>query len=102
MYAEDFPYGPDERDVKNKWRISGDGIEGSEALKESRKIPEKPGTRHHMANWLDCMQGRSVDDLYAPPIAGYGHSVACIMAVDAMWSGRRMVFDPVTRQSNEG
>lgn len=102
LYAEDFPYGPDERDVKNKWRISGDGIEGSEALKESRKIPEKPGTRHHMANWLDCMQRRSVDDLYAPPIAGYGHSVACIMAVDAMWSGRRMVFDPVTRQINEG
>ena len=95
-------YAENKLETRDKWRISGDGIEGSEALKESRKIPQKPGTRHHMANWLDCMQRRSVDDLYAPPIAGYGHSIAGIMATNAMWSGRRMVFDPVTRQITEG
>ena len=89
-------------EVEDRWRISGDGIESDDAIREAEEIPEKPGTRHHMANWLDCVRRRAPADLYAPPIAGYGHSIACIMAVNAMWSGRRMVFDPDMRQIEEG
>ena len=89
-------------EVEDRWRISGDGIESNDAIQEAEEIPEKPGTRHHMANWLDCVRRRAPEDLYAPPIAGYGHSIACIMATNAMWSGRRMVFDPETRQVEEG
>ena len=89
-------------EVEDVWRISGDGIEKGDKIAEAEEIPEKPGTRHHMANWLDCVRRRAPEDLYAPPIAGYGHSIACIMAVNAMWSGRRMVFDPETRQIDEG
>ena len=91
-----------ELEVEDPWRISGDGIESDDAIREAEEIPEKPGTRHHMANWLDCVRRRAPGDLYAPPIAGYGHSIACIMAVNAMWSGRRMVFDPRTRQIEAG
>ena len=89
-------------EVEDRWRISGDGIESDDAIKEAEEIPEKPGARHHMANWLDCVSRRAPGDLYAPPIAGYGHSIACIMTTNAMWSGRRMVFDPQKRQIEEG
>jgi predicted dehydrogenase len=89
-------------EVENAWRISGDGVEGDQAIKEAEEIPEKPGTLHHMANWLDCVRRRAPQDLYCPAEAGYGHSIACIMTTDAMWSGRRMVFDPSRGEIREG
>lgn len=80
--------------VENEWNISGDGSSNPGSLQETIEIPEKPGTLHHMANWLDCVRRRAPQDLYAPVEAGYGHSIACIMSADALWSGRRMRFDP--------
>jgi len=80
--------------VENEWNISGDGSNNPNTLRETTEIPEKPGTLHHMANWLDCVRRRAPQDLYAPVEAGYGHSIACIMSVDSLWSGRRMRFDP--------
>jgi hypothetical protein len=47
-----------------------------------------------MSNWLDCVRRRDSQSLYAPVEAGYGHSIACILSAEALWSGRRMVFDP--------
>ena len=88
--------------VEDTWTISGDGSKNPETLQQTVEIPEKPGTLHHMANWLDCIRRRAHDDLYAPVEAGYGHSVACIMSVDAYWSGQRMVFDPKRREINAG
>ena len=50
----------------------------------------------HMANWLDCLRSRK------PPNAtvqnGFSHSVACMMAARAYWSGKRIYFDPKTEQ----
>jgi predicted dehydrogenase len=45
----------------------------------------------HMANWLECLRARTaphctVDD-------GFAHSVACMMAAQAYWSGRRLFWD---------
>jgi predicted dehydrogenase len=88
--------------VENEWQISGDGSENSNTLQTTTEIPEKPGTKHHMANWLDCVRRRAPQDLYAPAEAGYGHSVACIMSVDSLWNGRRMRFDPATAEISEG
>jgi hypothetical protein len=34
--------------------------------------------------------------------AGYGHSVACILATDAYWSGCRKTFDPVKKSIQTG
>ncbi len=83
-------------------RISGEGSEHPNALTEQQEIPEKPGTVHHMANWLDAIRRGDPEAVYAPVEVGYGHSIACIMAADSLWSGRRKVFDPETRQIIDG
>jgi predicted dehydrogenase len=88
--------------VEDDWQISGDGSNNPNTLQTTTEIPEKPGTKNHMANWLDCVRRRAPQDLYAPVAAGYGHSVACIMSVDSLWSGRRMRFDPATAEISEG
>ena len=93
---------------ESPWRVSGDGIRGDQALKSGHKqmegeyIASAPGAmaNHrfpHMANWLDCVRRRDVDGVQCPPESGYGHSIACIMATDALWSGRKMIFDPDKR-----
>jgi len=46
----------------------------------------------HMANWFECMRTRqqprcTVED-------GFAHSVACIMAAQSYWSGRKLYWDP--------
>ena len=89
-------------EVENVWRVSGEGSEHPNALARTEEIPEKPGTVHHMANWLDAVRRRDHDTLYAPVEAGYGHSIACIMATDALWSGRRMTFDPEAKRIQDG
>lgn len=48
----------------------------------------------HMANWFECMRTRqqprcTVED-------GLAHSVACIMAAQSYWSGRKLYWDPAT------
>ena len=45
----------------------------------------------HMGNWFDCMRSRqqpnaSVND-------GFAHSVACMMAAESYWSGRKVYWD---------
>jgi hypothetical protein len=45
----------------------------------------------HMANWLECMRSRqaphcTVDD-------GFAHSVACTMAAQSYWAGRKLYWD---------
>ena len=46
-----------------------------------------------MANWLSAIRQRKPSAVYAPIEAGYGQSIACIMAIDSYWSGRRTTFD---------
>ena len=49
-------------------------------------------TLEHMTDWLECLRSRreprcTVDQ-------GFAHSVACMMATRAYWSGRRVFWDP--------
>ena len=48
----------------------------------------------HMGNWFDCMRSRK------PPNAtvqdGFAHSVACMMAAESYWSGKKMYWDPTS------
>jgi predicted dehydrogenase len=46
----------------------------------------------HMINWLDCLRSRKQPN--ATVHHGYAHSVACIMAAQAYWSGRKIYWDP--------
>ncbi len=53
----------------------------------------------HMGNWFDCMRSRkqpnsSVHD-------GFAHSVACMMAAESYWSGRKMYWDPAAEAISE-
>jgi len=62
-------------------------------------------TLEHMANWFDCMRTRTQPA--ATVHDGFAHSVACIMAAQSYWSGRKVYWDSVTetiaeRSSAEG
>jgi predicted dehydrogenase len=46
----------------------------------------------HMTNWFDCVRSRREPN--ATVRHGYAHSVACIMAAQAYWSGKTLYYDP--------
>ena len=73
------------------------GEEGKKA--ESGKLESRPDG-NHMANWLECMRSRQ------RPIAdiefGLQHSVATIMAAEALHTGQRMRYDPGERRMFAG
>src|SRR6266567_3231706 len=48
----------------------------------------------HMINWLDCLRTRTQPN--ATVHNGFSHSVACMMAARAYWSGKKIHWDPKT------
>lgn len=50
----------------------------------------------HMTNWFECLRSRKQPN--ATVQAGFSHSVACMMAAQAYWSGKKVYFDPKTEQ----
>ena len=48
-------------------------------------------TLEHMANWFECMRSRK--DPHATVQNGFAHSVACMMATQSYWSGKKMYWD---------
>ena len=42
-------------------------------------------------NWFDCLRSRKQPN--ATVHNGFSHSVACIMAAESYWSGKKMYFD---------
>ena len=51
-------------------------------------------TLEHMSNWFECLRSR--EQPHATVRNGFSHSVACIMAAQAYWAGRRLYWDRVT------
>jgi predicted dehydrogenase len=45
----------------------------------------------HMGNWLDCMRSRQQPN--ATVNDGFAHSVACMMAAQSYWAGRKVYWD---------
>jgi hypothetical protein len=45
----------------------------------------------HMANWLECMRSRQQTD--ATVRDGFAHSVACMMAAQSYWTGKKVFWD---------
>jgi len=46
----------------------------------------------HMANWFECMRSRKQPN--ATVHAGFEHSVACMMAAQSYWAGKKVYWDP--------
>jgi predicted dehydrogenase len=91
-------------DAKNlsptqKWVVSGQGSgEPDRVVGEVEIVPVD--TVPHMQNFLDCLRTRQQP--IAPIEAGYAHSVAVIMADEALTTGRRMVYDSAKRDVRAG
>jgi predicted dehydrogenase len=91
-------------DAKNlspsqKWVVSGQGSGEPDRIKEEVEVAPVE-TAHHMQNFLECVRSRQQP--IAPIEAGYAHSVAVIMADDALTTGRRMVYDTAKREVRAG
>jgi len=48
----------------------------------------------HMGNWFDCMRSRQEPN--APVQAGFAHSVACMMAAESYFTGKKLFWDGKT------
>jgi predicted dehydrogenase len=48
-------------------------------------------TLEHMANWFECLRSRKQP--HCTVHEGFAHSVACMMAAQAYWSGKRQYWD---------
>ena len=44
-----------------------------------------------MTNWFECLRSREAP--HATVREGFGHAVACIMAAQSYWQGRRLYWD---------
>jgi len=45
----------------------------------------------HMANWFECMRTRQQP--HCTVHEGFGHSVACMMAAESYWAGKKMYWN---------
>jgi predicted dehydrogenase len=89
----------------SRWRwnepfqLSGEGSGEPDRIEPGARIPEMESTPH-MKNFLECLRTRKAPN--APIDAGYAHSVAVIMADEALVRGVRMVYDPNKRAIHPG
>jgi predicted dehydrogenase len=51
-------------------------------------------TVEHMANWFECMRSRQQP--HATVHDGFAHSVACMMAAQSYFSGKKVYWDPAS------
>lgn len=79
--------------------VSGEGSGEPDKLGPDAAVPPVE-TVDHMKNFLDCVRSRQTPQ--APIDAGYGHSVAVLMADESFARGARMVHDPVKRSIQVG
>jgi hypothetical protein len=79
-------------------KVTGEGAPDANKSPGSRALAEealpKAGGMNHMENWLQCVRDRRRPN--ADIEAGYSHSVALSMAIQALHTGKRVTFDPAT------
>jgi predicted dehydrogenase len=74
-------------------------IKPSKAPAQDKPVPPVE-TPDHFLDWLQCLRSRKACN--APIEAGYHHCVPALMAVRAMDTGRRQVYDPEKREIRDG
>jgi predicted dehydrogenase len=55
-----------------------------------------PMTNAHMKNWMECVRDRKKP--HADVVAGYNHSIACIMCTAALRTGEKASFDEAKQE----
>ncbi|MGD1157040.1 MAG: Gfo/Idh/MocA family oxidoreductase [Terriglobia bacterium] len=51
---------------------------------------------HHMIDWFECLRSRQQP--HATVLDGFSHSVACIMAAQSYWQGKKLFWDAKNEQ----
>lgn len=93
--GDDFSfYGTNGRLDGRSWKATGDGGGGEKLIKEEIKIQAGPSVGH-VRNWVECVRAGKQPN--APLECGYQHSIAVILAVRALETGRKQMYDPMTR-----
>jgi predicted dehydrogenase len=86
-----------------RWRgeieLSGEGSGEPDKLGPDATVPAV-STEHHMADFLNCVRTRN--DPLAPIEAGYGHSIATLIADESFVTGARLIYDPVKKEIRKG
>jgi predicted dehydrogenase len=81
-------------------KITGDGAPDENGSPGSKKLKDMDiptaGGMEHMTNWLQCCRTRKKPN--ADIEAGYSHSVAVSMAIQAYQTGKRVTFDPTRHE----
>jgi hypothetical protein len=81
------------------WMVTGDGSGEPDRIRSEMPVPENKPVPH-MQNFLEAVRSRRQP--IAPIEAGYAHSVAVIMADEAMTTGRRVAYDHGKREIHPG
>src|SRR5437899_1668025 len=79
----------DDLTVDSKRTVKDVLLPGETSLPPMGMGDEEPS---HMTNWLDCLRSRKQPN--ATVHNGFAHSVACMMATRAYWSGKRIYWNP--------
>jgi predicted dehydrogenase len=86
---------PENREREKRTRASGTGsIVNPNKIKGEIKIEPEGGTEgsnSHMREWINCMRSRKNPS--ADVMTGYYHSVACIMAHQSGYLGKKLYWD---------
>ncbi|RPI26004.1 MAG: gfo/Idh/MocA family oxidoreductase [Acidobacteria bacterium] len=89
-------------DITN-WRgeikLIGEGSGEPDKLDPGTTVPPVQ-PEHHMADFFNCIRTRKSP--LAPLDAGWGHSIATLMADLSIQTGKRMIYDPAKKEIREG
>jgi len=78
----------DDADIDRKWESKYISLPGEKGL-PPMGIDDL--TLEHMGDWFDCMRSRK--EPHASVHAGFAHSVACMMAAESYWTGKKIFWD---------
>ncbi len=69
-------------------------------VETSANTGSDPMTTAHMRNWMECVRDRKKPN--ADVVAGYNHSIACIMCTASLRTGEKATFDEKTQEVMAG
>jgi hypothetical protein len=100
--------GPQEFDPESNWKPRYTGSAGMGPTDDKAEfirlkdapVPDSVGPDdddvNHLTNWLDAMRARTQPN--ATVDNGFSHALACIMAAQSYWSGKRLYWDPKSEE----